>query len=96
VWEREPGDKRLAAYMVVKPGHHFQPNELRFLKERLPEMILQFHKSRRALIEWQGQSHGMHTGQGEARPRARTSQARNDTEQKLVQIWEDLPVNRSA
>jgi acyl-CoA synthetase (AMP-forming)/AMP-acid ligase II/acyl carrier protein len=41
VWEPEPGDKRLAAYIVLKPGQSVRPRELHtFLKDRLPDYMV--------------------------------------------------------
>ena len=41
VWEPEAGNKRLAAYIVAKPGQSFQSHELRtFLKDYLPDAMI--------------------------------------------------------
>ena len=96
VWEPETGDKRLAAYVVVKPGHEFQSHELRaFLKERLPEAMIPSSFTQIESIPL--------TPNGKVDRRAlplpdqadrdlehEQVHARNTTEEKLVQIWEDL------
>ena len=41
VWEPEPGDKRLVAYIVTPPPHSLQFSELRiFIKQHLPDFMM--------------------------------------------------------
>ncbi len=96
IWEPEPGDKRLAAYFVMKAEQPFQSNVLRtFLKERLPESMLPSSFTRIESVPF--------TPNGKVDRRAlplpeqaerdlghEQVQARNTTEEKLVQIWQDL------
>lgn len=96
VWETDAGDKRLAAYILPKPGHPFQSHELRaFLKERLPEAMLpsSFTPIERIPLTPNGKVDRRALPIPEQTERDlehEQVQARNTTEEKLVQIWEDL------
>ncbi len=96
LWETENNDKRLIAYVVPESNYSFQVSEIRaYLKQHLPDyMIPAFFTvidaipltpngkvNRKALPtpkeEYHGSDHII-------------SEARNDIEEKIVKIWQDL------
>jgi natural product biosynthesis luciferase-like monooxygenase protein len=94
--EDEPGDRRLVAYAVPRPGRELSAPELRaFLRESLPEFMLPSHFV--ALERFPQTPNGKldrkglpRPGEGPAQPAAPRAPAANEAEERIARIWQEV------